>query len=43
MYGCRFHTMQAIGMAEAMGFPTPAATVRELTPDEMLPDEDKTE
>lgn len=39
MYGCRFHTMQAVGMAESMGFMTPFNTLKQLTPDEMVVEE----
>ena len=37
---CHTHMMRVLGIAEAMGFPTVAATMRTLTPDEMLPEDD---
>lgn len=37
---CAIHTQTVLGVAEAMGFPTPAATVRPMTADEMMPEED---
>lgn len=39
---CAIHTRQTLGLAHHMGFPTPANTVRMLTPDEMMPDEPET-
>jgi hypothetical protein len=39
-YYCPIHLQKVLAVADAMGFPTPAATVRRLTIDEMLPDED---
>ena len=35
-YYCPIHVQKAIGIASAMGFPTPANTVRLLEPDEMI-------
>lgn len=34
---CAIHARQAINIAGAMGFPTPARTLRPMTLDEMLP------
>ena len=38
---CLFHTQHVLGLADFMGFPTPAATVRTMTPDEMYVGPDK--
>lgn len=35
-YYCPIHVRTALGIADAMGFPTPANTVRQLEPDEMI-------
>ena len=34
-YYCAIHAQQALGLANHMGFPTPANTVRTLEPDEI--------
>lgn len=38
---CLAHTEMAIRVAEAMGFPTPKATLRPMTVEEMLPEGDE--
>lgn len=37
-YYCLIHGNQALGVADAMGFPTPFNTFRAMTPDEMMPE-----
>lgn len=39
-YYCLIHANKALGIAAVMGFPTPERTVRQLTIDEMLIDDD---
>lgn len=39
-YYCLIHAQKMLNIGEAMGHPTPAATIRQLTIDEMLIDED---
>jgi hypothetical protein len=39
-YYCLIHVNKALGIAQAMGFPTPGRTVRQLTIAEMLIDDD---
>lgn len=38
MHFCIVHANQALGLANMMGFPTPANTVRTMTPDEQMPE-----
>ena len=38
-YYCAFHARGALDVALHMGFPTPSKTFRNMTPDEMMPDE----
>jgi hypothetical protein len=40
LVACRIHAQGVLNIANAMGFPTPAATMRLMTIDEMAPDED---
>ncbi len=40
-YYCPIHVNTALGIANAMGFPTPANTVRKLEPLEMILEEDE--
>lgn len=40
IYSCMIHAQKALNIAEAMGFPTPAATMRPMTIDEMVHDDD---
>lgn len=36
---CIIHANQALTIADAMGYPTPALTVREMTLEEMMPED----
>lgn len=40
-FACAFHAQKALMFADTMMFPTPASTLRELTPDEMFPKMDE--